>query len=579
MGFASVPDASAVFEGLLPRGAASLADAELVARLARLCELLFDFQSKSRQALEISDWTTLLERISASLLSEDDESSAAARIVRNAVDELGELAHGSGYAARVSLKTVRRELGALLVQKAPAVGFLRRGVTVTELVPLRSVPFRVVCLAGMSEDCFPRADDRPSFDLSRAVHERGDRNKRDDDRHSFLQAILCARDRLIVSYSAAANRPRSGESASPVVWELRETARRYYVLPEQKPVLEPTVHPLQPFDARYFDGGELRRSSSERYLKIAKALRDSPQEPKRVELRAEAEKDRREEALSIEELSAWLWDPMGAFIERVLRARFAASELYEPSSALTEIGGLAASQVGNEALRARLRGDALEAYLAAAPEFPDGSWGALARRRIAHEVRALNARERLLDDGQEAGSALLSVNFDGVLVEGRLDGLFEGQRVLKRFSKAGTRGELRAWLEHLLMQTADGLPKATRLVLRGTETRANLVTFAEVQDPRGTLEALVDVYRQSRETPLPLLAESSRLFAEELDEGNLDRALKAARELLGRQRRWMPHLDYVLGPEDPFADRAWSEDFQRAAIQLYKPLFEHRSEG
>ena len=579
LGFASASDSSEVFEGLLPRGAASLADAELLARLARLCELLFDFQTSSRQALEISGWVAVLERIASSLFSEDDESSAAARTLRSALAELGDLARGSGYAGAVSLKTVRRELGLLLVQKAPAVGFLRRGVTVTELVPLRSVPFRVVCLVGMSEDSFPRADDRPSFDLSRPVHERGDRNKRDDDRHSFLQAILCARDRLIVSYSTATSGARGGESASPVVWELRETLRRYYTLPGQEPVLEATVHPLHPFDARYFDGSDLPRSTSERYLKIAEALRDSPLEPERIELRAEPEPERAGATLSIGELSAWLWDPMGAFIERVLRARFGSSELYEPSTALTEIAGLGASKVGNEALRAGLHDEGLEAYLEAAPEFPDGSWGALARRRLAHELRALNAEESLLDGGQAASSALLSLDLGGLLLEGRLDGLFGDQRVLKRFSKAGKRGELGVWLEHLLMQTTAGLPKLTRLVLRGNETHAKLVSFGEVQDPRGTLEALVELYRRSLETPLPLLAESSRRFAEELAQSDLDRALKAAKEQLSRQRLWTPHLTYALGPEDPFADQAWCEDFQRAAIQLYEPLFEHRSEG
>lgn len=576
LGFASTPDATEVFEGLLPRGALSLSDAELVARLARLCEVLFDFQRRSRQPLEIDNWVSHLEQLSALLFAEDDENSLGVRILRSALVELGDLARGSGYDGAIALKTLRRELSALLNQKAPAVGFLRRGVTLTELVPLRSVPFRVVCLVGMSEESFPRADDRPSFDLTRPEHKPGDRNKRDDDRHSFLQAILCARDRVIITYSASAASSRSAANPSPVVWELCETARRYYELPAKKPVLEATTHPLHPFDRRYFDDSGLPQSASQRYLEIARALGEPSLESGRIELRAEAEAA--EETLSVGELTTWLWNPIAAFIEKVLRARFGTLELYEPTTALTEIGRLEASKIGNGALRAGLRDEALEEYLGAAPEFPDGAWGALARQRLAHEIRVVNARKDALASEHEARSELVAADVAGIVLEERLDGLYADQRISKRFTKPGKRAELGAWIEHLLMQTAEGLPSTTHLVLRGTETRANLVSFSPVTDPRGRLEVLIDLYRTSRRAPLPLLEESSRLFAEALEHGELDKAISVASAQLSKQRGWDPYLNYVLGPDDPFLDSAWSEAFQHAATEVYEPLFRHRDE-
>jgi exodeoxyribonuclease V gamma subunit len=576
LGFASTPGDTKVFEGLLPRGAPSLGDAELVARLARLCEVLFDFQRRTRRPLGIEAWASQLEHFASSLFAEDDESSPGVRTLRAALSELRGLSHDSGYGGAIALKTVRRELGGLLQQKAPAVGFLRRGVTLTELVPLRSVPFRVVCLVGMSEDGFPRADDRPSFDLTRSSHKPGDRNKRDDDRHSFLQAVLCARDRVIITYSAPANSPRSGANPSPVVWELCETARRYYDLSESNPVLEATVHPLHPFDARYFSDSRLPQSTSARYLQIAGALGEPSVAPDRIELRAEA--DAAEQTLSVSELAAWMWNPMGTFLERVLRARFGASVLYEPTSALTEIGPLEASTVGNAALRAGLCDDALQAYLGAAPEFPDGNWGALERQRLLNEIHVINARGDALRSEQSLGSRLVAADLDGLVLETRLDGVGAEQRVLTRFTKAGGRAELSVWIEHLLMQTSDALPAMTQLVVRGTETRAKLVSFNPVADPRSRLKALIDLYRTSRETPVPLLGESSRLFSETLELADSDKASLEASKQLTRQRRWSPYLAYVLGPEDPFLDPDWREAFQHVAVEVYEPLFQHRSE-
>ena len=574
LGFASMPDTTEVFDGLLPRGAASLDDAELVARLARLCGVLFDFHARTRRPLSVDDWVGALGHLVGELFTEEDEASPAARTLRSALGGLQDTARRAGYEGAIELKTLRRELRELLVGDTPAVGFLRRGITLTELVPLRSVPFRVVCLVGMGEDSFPRPDNRPSFDRTRTKHELGDRNKRDEDRHSFLQAILCARDRLIVTYSAPTNNLRSGANPSPVVWELCETARRYYRHPEDEPVLETTAHPLHAFDARYFGGDGLPRSASRRYLEIARAMAEAPVPPERIELRAEAEPT--DETLPVGELGRWLWDPMETFVARVLRAQFGKSELYEPTHALTTLGPLEASIVGNGALRAGLHGDELDAYLAAAPEFPDGSWGALERRRLTNELRAIREAKGRIQPTDEEMSELVAVDLGDVSVEGRLDGLSSEGRVLARFTRVGRRAELVIWVEHLLMQAA-GLPSSTRLVLRGSETRASLVSFTPVADPRVALLELVELYRTCQTTPLPLLQGVSRTYVEAL-EGDAGNAAKAAAKELLRQRQWHPHLAYVLGPDDPFTDSAWREAFQDVAVRVYGPMLEHRRE-
>ena len=149
LGFASMPDTTEVFDGLLPRGSASLGDAELVARLARLCGVLFDFHARARHALSVDDWVGALGHLVGELFTEEDEASPAARTLRSALGNLQDTARRAGYEGEIELKTLRRELRELLIGETPAVGFLRRGVTLTELVPLRSVPFRVLCLVGM----------------------------------------------------------------------------------------------------------------------------------------------------------------------------------------------------------------------------------------------------------------------------------------------------------------------------------------------------------------------------------------------------------------------------------------------
>ena len=449
-------------------------------------------------------------------------------------------------------------------------------MTLTELVPLRSVPFQVVCLVGMSEDAFPRADDRPSFDLTRDSHRPGDRNKRDDDRHSFLQALLCAREQLIISYSAPPSTLRTGANPSPVVWELRETINQYYRAVDGEALLEPIVHPLHAFDAAYFAESDLPRSFSTRYAQIARAVSQAPAPTPRFELLAPPKEQ--EDALSVDELTSWLWNPMAAFIESVLRARFDTAELYEPTGALTELTPLNASKVGNEALRAGLRSESLEAYLGAAPELPDGSWGVLERDRLAHELQAIDARERTLLRGESTKIEQLEVEVDGIVLEGRIGGLGAEQRVVTRFTKPARRAELATWIEHLLMLCGgESLPRTTHLVVRGGESSATLVTFAPVARPIEELRALVALYRECRTQPLPLIERASRELADAFED-NEDKAFKNADKALKEQRRWDSRLEAVLGSDDPFAEESWKREFQRAALAVYSPLLKHRSE-
>jgi exodeoxyribonuclease V gamma subunit len=579
LGFASMPQEMEVFAGLLPRGAPSLEDAELVARLSRLCDVLFDLHRRTRGPVDIDAWVAELGRMAALLFEEDGEAGPATRILRGAFQELQDLARSGGYTGLLSLKALRRELAMLLVHRTPPVGFLRKGVTLTELVPLRSVPFRVVCLMGMSEEAFPRADDRPKFDQTRARHRAGDRNKRHDDRHSFLQAILCARDRLIVTYSAPATSLRAEPNPTPVVWELRESINRCYQRADGEALLTPKMHPLHAFDRRYFVGGDLPRSFSRRHLQIARAIEAPASERPRIELRAEA--NELQTTVPVRELTSWLWNPIGAFVDRVLRARFDASTLYEPTGALTELRALDAARIGNGALRSGLHGDALHAYLEAAPEFPDGSWGQVQRERLLREIEAFGDARRGVEGDRELRSVRLAVELGDVLLDGRLDGLSSDRRVMQRFTKSGRKTEVDAWVEHLLMQAASepGLPRQTRLVLRGATVRPVIVELGPVADPTRLLRELVELYQTCKTNPLPLLGESSRAYAERFRKSGRDSAVRTARVHLGRQSEWDPRLQYVLGTGDPFEDRDWAEAFEAAALALYAPLLDHRREG
>jgi len=93
------------------------------------------------------------------------------------------------------VRTVLEEALTSVVGRQP----LRTGaITATSLVPLRDVPFRVVCVAGYDDRAAAAAESQGDDLISRQPLA-GDGDPRIDTRRALLDCVLAARDRLLVT--------------------------------------------------------------------------------------------------------------------------------------------------------------------------------------------------------------------------------------------------------------------------------------------------------------------------------------------------------------------------------------------
>ena len=135
-------------------------------------------------------------------------------------------------------------------------------VTFAAMAPYRSVPYRVICLLGMDEGAFPRPSGSRRFDPTQRSPRAGDRDARDEDRYLLLEALLAARDHLLVFYTG--RDPRSNEACAPAVpiGELLEVVDATFAPPDDRPARAhiTSQHPLQAFSVECFDrrGGRAR---------------------------------------------------------------------------------------------------------------------------------------------------------------------------------------------------------------------------------------------------------------------------------------------------------------------------------
>ena len=146
--------------------------------------------------------------------------------------------------------------------------------------PMRAIPCRVLAVMGLDDSAFPRRARAPAWDLLAAAPRRGDRDPVHEDRQLFLDALLAADDRVIMTATARNIRSNREEPLSACVEEfLRVAAATVSDNPTRRETVYGELiedHPLQPFNPACYTG---RRASFDAgHLEIARAFRERREE-------------------------------------------------------------------------------------------------------------------------------------------------------------------------------------------------------------------------------------------------------------------------------------------------------------
>lgn len=179
--------------------------------------------------------------------------------VRHAAEGVALDPSGRDEAGGLRLPDVRALLGDRLAGRPTRANFRTGTLTVATLVPMRSVPHRVVVLLGLDDGLFPRTDVNDGDDLLARRPITGERDPRSEDRQLFLDAILAATETLVITYTGAD--VFSGQPRPPAVplGELLDALDVTATTVDGLRVREAVTsrHPLQPFDRRNLEPGAL----------------------------------------------------------------------------------------------------------------------------------------------------------------------------------------------------------------------------------------------------------------------------------------------------------------------------------
>ncbi|KPA89081.1 DNA helicase/exodeoxyribonuclease V, gamma subunit [Pseudomonas asplenii] len=490
------------------------------------------------------------------------------------------------------LTVVREAWLAGLDQGRLSQRFLAGAVNFCTLMPMRAIPFKLVCLLGMNDGDYPRAQPPLDFDLMGSDYRPGDRSRREDDRYLLLEAVLSAREQLYISWVGRSIRDNSERPASVLIGQLRDHIASGWRLPDAdgERLLEALTreHPLQPFSARYFHEGDAGLFSYAREWQQLHQQQD-PSEPA-----SELAPYSQDEPLTLAQLQDFLRNPVRHFFSQRLKVFFEAAEApladeepfvldalqrYSLSDSLLNA---ALQQVDNpqQALNdqaRRLQGSGL---------LPMAGFGELLQQELIEPLPGLLERYRqLLTLWPTPVPSAVPVSIDsssGVRLEGWLAGLHQRSdggylavtTIPNGIGSLKTRKWhrlTRPWVEHLVA-CACGLPLSTALV--ASDDTLLLPPF-EPERAHTLLGELLLAWQVGMRRPLPVAIKTAFAWLSQPDPAKAEAAARKAYEGDGVNSEGERRESAALARQ--FADYdalVISEEFEGWCDSLYRPLLE-----
>jgi exodeoxyribonuclease V gamma subunit len=482
----------------------------------------------------LSEWISRLgDAVDSLTLTTGSEQWQAAQL-RTELSRVLEAADERAAVVTLSLGDLRSLLADRLRGRPTRANFRTGSLTMCTLVPMRSVPHRVVCLMGLDDGAFPRQPAVDGDDILLRNPMTGERDERSEDRQLLLDAILAARERLVVTYAGADERTNAVRPPAVPVGELLDTLEAAYRSAGDGPLRDQllTRHPLQPFDPANFSSGALGVAAPFSFDPTALGGARAMVAPRR--LAAPYLSERLPPApvrdLELESLRSFFEHPVRGFLRQRLGVTLPRSDEEATDRLPVELNSLARWQIGQRMLDARLSG--VEQLHCRQAEWrrgalPPGRLGGRVLDEVASEVEQIVADADGCRHGEPRVLDLAVELEPGRRLTGTVSGVYGQTLVHTSFGQVNHKRRFRAWL--LLLLLAAGRPEEEFAAV-AVGRKGQVASGPIAPGPAAAhLRDLVALHGLGLREPLPIASKSSFEYAAARRRGAApEEAVKAA---------------------------------------------------
>ncbi len=378
--------------------------------------------------------------------------------------------------------------------------FINDGITFCSLIPMRSVPFKVIALLGMTAKDFPRKEKPLSFSLLQQTHMLGDRNIKDSDKHLFLETLVSAKEYLYISYVGRSVKDNIVLPPSVLVEELMDYMQTL-TEPTNTNVVDYifTQHPLHTYSSKYNSDNP-------------KLYRYTQKEDNEENIVGEQTKTLPENFLteiSLSGLISFFKNAPKAFYNRVFSIYYEEDNILLPETEIFHLNSLENAILKNEMLR--LDDSELEIWknkLKLTGQLPLKNVGTSSLDSIQEMVAPVKELIKELFPNTIPVKIPVSLDISEISLNGEITNVYDRSIVAVCFSKSLRKHLLGAYIDAIAgiaMNAIDALV----FILVDPKNEAEMEMYdidlrhISKNEAMGFIKALTDIYRQGMQSPYP----------------------------------------------------------------------------
>lgn len=571
LGYAMAGDGQMLFDGILPQEGVDSSDGQTLGALSDFVETLYRHMGVLPEAATITHWHGFLTSVLDKFFWIDDAAAHEMKALRDVVDELEMHASAADFSKKVPFDVVHDYLKTTLNRASFGTGFLAGRITFCAMLPMRSIPAKVICILGLGYDAFPQDIREPAFNLIAAEPAAGDRSKRDDDKYLFLEALISARQVLYLSYVGRSVQDNSPIPPSVVIDELLEYLEAGYGV---KATHVQTVHPLQAFSRRYFNNSDPSLYSySKENLEASQAIDNMQAAPPFFSMAIKAPESSWRRC-TLDQIFAFYTHPARFLLEQRLGIYLRQDMVMLEDKENFNLDPLERFKIKQMLLKYHMDGQTdAGSYKAirSAGLLPHGTLGRVILHQLDNEVNQFVERLHQCLPDETKTSRTVTLTVGPYILSGELDGIYQEKHVAYRLAKVRPQDLLSLFIAHLVL-AGDDQPRpvsTSRLVCQDA-----LWEMGPISNPYDILRDLLDYFWKGLQFPLPLFPKTSFEYASKHHQGKPSRQAMAA--AIGK---WRGNPPYALGESmDPYLNLCFGDQnplndvFEKTALNVFLPL-------
>ena len=587
LGYALPGHGENMFAGILPFDNIEGNETSILGNFLEFIEKLFSSIESMGQTRTLEGWSVFLRGILDHFFEPESRTENELLVIWRTLNHLSDIQGESKFSEKIDIQIIKNYLERLFEKEILGYGFMTGGVTFCAMLPMRSIPFKVICLIGMNDDAYPRQDKSLGFNLMVKHPKPGDRSHRKDDRYLFLETLLSAREKLYISYVGQSIQDNSLIPPSVLVSELVDYIEAGFEIPGRK-ILDHliTKHRLQAFSPEYFKGNEKLFSYSNDNYEAAKCLIDKRHDALQFISKGLTDPGNEWKKIDLNSLCSFFLNPAKYILTKRLGIQLEEGITILSEDESFEIENLDRYLLEQNLVEKRFDEQDLKDFqnaTKASGMLPHGTVGECIYDRFSREVESFVRQTQPFIQVKPLGPVEVDFKISGFNLTGQIDRVYPNQLFRFRYAKIKSKDRLRIWIYHLVLNYLNlaNCPQNSILVGLNPDSKDNQWAgweFSSLENAKELLDELLAIYWEGLIKPIHFFPESSWEYAYQILERN-----KSSEHALEKARDVWTGSDYSRGESEDLYYRLCFANtdpidllFQEIAIEIFKPILENQ---